>query len=145
MKVAATGAVLLVHAALVLALDALMGLSIGGTGLVAWGSWKASNDLSTTLVLAAVGLLQLAALVGSVLGAGFAALAGFRGVQGDGRSLRAAALVAIGMPAVLALASLPGLSCLGAVFWTVPLTLGVVALALAREVEEESADVKRDW
>ena len=137
-KVAATAALLFVHAALIVSFDVLSGIAIGGTGLAVWASWTASHDPRTAGVFLVAGLLQIAALMLSLLAAGFEAIAAARALGGEPRLLRPAALAGLVVPVVWAPLSLPGFSCVGAVFWAIPFVIGLITFGLAREIAEES-------
>jgi hypothetical protein len=68
-----------------------------------------------------------------------------RALKGDVRVVRPAAIAAVAVPLLLLPVSLAGLSCVGALFWTVPLVVGLVTLGLAVEVTADAGPVPKGW
>lgn len=133
-KAAATGALLFTCAIVVAAMDLYMGVAIGGMGLVTWGTWEQTHDPGKTALVVLAATVQAAMLFASLLASGFQIAAAVKALRGDVRIVRPAALCAVIVPLLYLPISLPGVSCVGALFWTVPLVIGLVTLGLAREL-----------
>jgi hypothetical protein len=137
-KATATGALLFANALVVLAMDVYMGVAIGSMGLVTWGMWESTQDPGKAALVVLAATVQAAMLFASLLASGFQIAAAVRSLRGDVRIARPAALSAVVVPLLYLPVSLPGVSCVGALFWTVPLVIGLVTLGLALEVAAEA-------